>query len=227
MKRSFIDARIDAMLALCERHGFKLPPFALWSLSEFRSRTEDAKRIRARGLGWNIAEFKPGAFATDGIAVFTTRMGDWRDLNAGRGRLYGEKAIMAMNGQRTPAHYHIVKTEDIVNRGGGRFIVELCKVDRTGRRLDEPFDVVKDASLVRLGAGGRVSLEPGESLVLEPFVAHSFWAEGGEVLAGEVSLANDDTVDNYFLPALEPPDAVQEDASARYVTVQDIAALLA
>ena len=27
MKRSFIDARIEAMLALCERHGVALPPF--------------------------------------------------------------------------------------------------------------------------------------------------------------------------------------------------------
>jgi D-lyxose ketol-isomerase len=72
---------------------------------------------------------------------------------------------------------------------------------------------------------GRVVLEPGESIVLEPYVAHAFWAEGGTVLGGEVSLVNDDATDNYFLPALAPMDAVVEDAPARFVTVGDLKAL--
>ena len=58
-------------------------------------------------------------------------------------------------------------------------------------------------------------LEPGESLTLEPFVAHAFWAEGGATVAGEVSLVNDDTTDNYFLPPLAPPRPIEEDAPAR------------
>ena len=65
-------------------------------------------------------------------------------------------------------------------------------------------------------------LEPGESLTLEPFVAHSFWAEGGAVLAGEVSLANDDRADNYFIPPLPPSARIEEDAPRRYVTVRDL-----
>ena len=64
-------------------------------------------------------------------------------------------------------------------------------------------------------------LEPGESLTLEPFIAHSFWAEGGAVLAGEISLANDDATDNYFLPPLEPSAAIEEDTPMRYVTLRD------
>ena len=62
-------------------------------------------------------------------------------------------------------------------------------------------------------------LEPGESLTLEPFIAHAFWAEGGAAVAGEVSLANDDAPDNYFLPPLEPFSPIEEDAPARYMTV--------
>ena len=74
-----------------------------------------------------------------------------------------------------------------------------------GAPLKERFRVLKDVSVLDLGPGDQVRLEPGESLTLEPFVAHAFWAEGGTALAGEVSLANDDTTDNYFVPPLAVP----------------------
>ena len=102
MKRSFIDARIDRMLELCARHGVALPPFALWRETDFRANADAAKLIAERGVGWNVVEFKPGLFAREGLTLFTLRMGDWRDLGAGRGRLYGEKAIAAEDGQRAP-----------------------------------------------------------------------------------------------------------------------------
>jgi D-lyxose ketol-isomerase len=226
MKRSFVEARIDAMLALCARHGVRLPPFASWSAEEYLADPDAARRIARAGLGWNVVEFKPGAFLSDGLSVFTLRMGDWRDLAKGRGRLYAEKALMAEDGQRTPHHYHIVKTEDVLNRGGARFVVELFKVDRSGAPLKERFRVLKDVKTLDLGPGDRVVLEPGESLTLEPFVAHAFWAEGGAVLAGEVSLANDDASDNYFLPALAPPAPIEEDRAKRYVTVRDHARIV-
>ena len=120
---------------------------------------------------------------------------------------------MAEDGQRTPHHFHIVKTEDIVNRGGARFVVELFKVDRGGARLEGAFSGAEGRRRRSISApGARVSLEPGESLTLEPFVAHAFWAEGGVTLAGEVSLANDDRTDNYFLPPLNPFPPIEEDA---------------
>jgi D-lyxose ketol-isomerase len=221
MRRSFIDDRIEAMLALCDRHGFKLPPFAHWDEARYRAEAASARRIRDAGLGWNVVEFKPGAFRQRGLTLFTLRMGDWRSLATGAGRLYAEKAMMAEDGQVTPHHFHIVKTEDILNRGGARFVVELFKVDAEGTRRDERFKIQKDAETLDLAPGARVSLEPGESLTLEPFVAHSFWAEGGAVLAGEISLANDDASDNYFLPPLEPFAAIEEDAPSRYVTLRD------
>ena len=143
MKRSFIDARIDAMLTHCDRHGVKLPPFSLWGKSEFQAQPDAARLIAARGLGWNVVEFKPKAFATDGLTLFTLRMGDWRGLEDKRGRLYGEKAILCEDGQRAPHHYHIVKTEDVVNRGGARFVVELFKVDPNGAPLKDRFRVLK------------------------------------------------------------------------------------
>jgi D-lyxose ketol-isomerase len=226
MLRSFIDRRIEAMLELCQRHAFKLPPFALWGEADFRADAESTERIAEGGLGWNVVEFAPGGYAREGLSVFTMRMGDWRGLKKGSGRLYGEKALMAEDGQRTPHHYHLVKTEDILNRGGARFVVELFKVDRQGRRLDERVRVLKDATTIELAAGGRVTLEPGESIVLEPYVAHAFWAEGGATLAGEVSLANDDATDNYFLPPPAAPAPIEEDAPMRHPTVRDYAKLM-
>jgi len=225
MRRSFIDRRIDAMLDLCDRHGFKLPPFSRWCEAQLAARPDAARRIRSAGLGWNVVEFEPGGYRDQGLTLFTTRMGDWRELSAGAGRLYAEKAMMAEDGQRTPHHYHGVKTEDILNRGGARFVVELCKVDPNGVRLDERFRAAKDTEILDLAPGARVSLEPGESRTLEPFVAHSFWAEGGAVLAGEVSLANDDAVDNYFQPPLARFVEIEEDAPMRFVTVRDHARL--
>jgi D-lyxose ketol-isomerase len=221
MRRSFIDRQIEAMLELCERHNFKLPAFAHWREDNYRAQAPAARRIRAEGLGWNVVEFSPDEYARRGLTLFTLRMGDWRGRPAGAGRLYAEKAMMALDGQITPHHYHVVKTEDILNRGGARFVVELFKVDARGARLNERLTVLKDVEALDLAPGARVVLEPGESLTLEPYVAHSFWAEGGAVLAGEISLANDDLTDNYFLPPLGSVTPIEEDAPMRYVTVRD------
>jgi D-lyxose ketol-isomerase len=181
----------------------------------------------AGGLGWNVVEFGSGRFATDGLVVFTSRMGPASELPKGGGRLYAEKWLVAKDGQRTPHHYHVVKTEDIVNRGGARFLVELIAVDELGEPTGLPVVVLKDVERIEVPSGGHVVLQPGESIVLEPYVAHAFWAEGGTVLGGEVSLVNDDASDNYFIPGLPPMDPVVEDAPARFVTVGDLAALRA
>jgi D-lyxose ketol-isomerase len=222
MRRSSIDRIIDESREVCARHGYELPPFAAWTPRELSGRPEALATMRAGFLGWNVVEFAPGAFEKEGIVVFTSRMGDLARLPTGGGRLYGEKAIVARDRQRTPFHYHVVKTEDILNRGGARFVVELVAVDRDGRPTGETVTALKDLEHIRVPPNGRVVLEPGESLVLDPYVAHAFWAEGGTALAGEISLVNDDTTDNYFLPPLGPFDPVEEDTPARYVTVRDL-----
>jgi D-lyxose ketol-isomerase len=116
------------MLETCGGHCVALPVFALWREADFRANPDAARLIAQRGMGWNVVEFKPGSFAREGLTLFTLRMGDWLELGAGRGRLYAETAILAEDGQRAPHHY-LAKTEDIVNRGDARFVVELFKVD--------------------------------------------------------------------------------------------------
>ncbi|MDE2016931.1 MAG: D-lyxose/D-mannose family sugar isomerase [Hyphomicrobiales bacterium] len=227
MLRSHVDRHIEAMRAACARHGVALPGFADWTPAQFAAAGPGATRIRDGGLGWNVAEFAPGEFERAGLVIFTTRMGDHAKLSSGRGRLYGEKALFARDRQTTPHHYHRVKTEDVINRGGGRFVVEIVGVDRAGEPTGEPVRLFKDEREIEVAPRGRVVLDPGESLVLEPYVAHGFRAEGGDALAVEISLANDDANDNYFLPPLGPQAGIVEDAPARFVTVADYFRLLA
>lgn len=226
MRRSDIDRIIDTGREACRRNGFVLPPFAQWSPQEALAQPDALRLMAGGGLGWAIAEFQPGRFATHGLTVFTIRMGEPALVGRSGGKLYGEKVLVARDGQVTPLHYHAVKTEDIVNRGGGRFVVELLAVDARGQPKDEPVEAIKDVAVVRVPPRGRVVLEPGESLQLDPFVAHAFWAEGGTVVAGEVSLVNDDASDNLFIPPLPAAAAIEEDAAPRYLLARDIPALM-
>ena len=56
-------------------------------------------------------------------------------------------------------------------------------------------------------------LQPGDSICLEPIHAHRFYGEPGRgsVLAGEVSMVNDDSNDNCFLDDVIRFDPVEED----------------
>jgi len=220
MRRSQLDTIIDETRSIMARHGQILPPYALWTPAEWRARALETRLMRERGLGWNVATFKADAFAESGIVVFTTRMGDHRDLAAGRGKLYGEKIFVCRDGQRVPYHYHRVKTEDVVNRGGGSFVIDLLQVDEGGQPTDLPFELDRDGIRVTVPARASLSLAPGEGLTLDPLIAHAFRAEGGDVVCGEVSLANDDAADNYFLEPL-PDQAITEDAPARHCIVAD------
>ena len=67
MKRSFIDARIDAMLGACERHGVASAAVRAMGRGAIIAPSPPPRaRIPEGGLGWNVVEFKPGEFATSG-----------------------------------------------------------------------------------------------------------------------------------------------------------------
>jgi D-lyxose ketol-isomerase len=72
-------------------------------------------------------------------------------------------------------------------------------------------------------AGGKVVLTPGESITLVDHCYHEFWAEGSPVLAGEVSLVNDDTADNRFYRPVGRFPEIVEDVPPLYLLVQDYA----
>lgn len=224
MKRSEIEAIIGKSLAMMASQRFYLPPFAGWTPEQWREQAEPTRAMRAAGVGWNIVEFEKDAFFRSGIAVFTLRMGDYRDLPKGAGRLYAEKAFVLFEGQRVPHHYHRVKTEDLINRGGGILGVDLVRVNEQGMELDDDITLERNGVEITVPAHTVLQLEPGESIVLLPGLAHAFIGVS-EVLCGEISLANDDATDNYFLQPLPTSSPIVEDSPARHLVLADYRSL--
>ena len=111
-------------------------------------------------------------------------------------------------------HFHFLKTEDIINRGGGNLVVELYK-STPEEELDRVSDVTvsTDGRVRVLPAGGHLVLTPGESVTLPPRLYHAFWAEKGtgKVLIGEVSKVNDDCTDNRFYENMGRFPEIEED----------------
>ena len=220
MRRSEINALIDAGRAFITRHGFLLPPFAHWPPERIRS--DEARTIRARGLGWDITDYGLGRFAETGLLLFTARNGRTEDLEAGRGELYAEKIMISRAGQLAPMHRHNLKAEDIINRGGGNLVVKLFASDPTGGiDRDAVVTVPCDGVPRRLEAGGHLRLAPGESVTLLPGIWHAFWAERADCLIGEVSTVNDDRTDNVFAEPVGRFPEVEEDRAPTHLLVSD------
>ncbi len=72
-------------------------------------------------------------------------------------------------------------------------------------------------------AGEDIILTPGESITIYPYQYHSFWAQegSGSVLIGEVSLVNDDRIDNRFLDAVGRFPKIEEDEQPLYLLSSD------
>ena len=99
----------------------------------------------------------------------------------------------------TPEHYHVLKTEDIINRGGGLLCMKLWNATEDSKLDSTDVHVQVDGMSKVFKAGETIKLKPGQSVCYTPYLYHTFWAEGGDALVGEVSFVNDDKTDNYFL----------------------------
>lgn len=228
MKRTRINEILAEADAFIRSHGFRLPPFAYWTPDELQARRESIDGIVNAGLGWDVTDFGQHRFDDLGLFLFTVRNGNQADLETGRGMLYAEKIMISRKDQRCPMHRHYVKAEDIINRGGGTLVIELYAPGPDGA-LDESADVevACDGLQCRLPAGGKLQLGPGESVTLLPGVWHAFWAEGSDVLIGEVSTVNDDRTDNWFHEPIGRFSDVEEDAEPAHLLVSDYPAWLA
>ena len=115
--------------------------------------------------------------------------------------------------QETPMHFHWAKMEDIINRGGGDLVMELYSADKKEDLSKDTFVVKVDGVKKTLEAGTKLRLKPGESICLESYIYHRFWAEGSKCLIGEVSTVNDDTNDNRFHETIGRfPDIIEDEA---------------
>jgi D-lyxose ketol-isomerase len=123
--------------------------------------------------------------------------------------------------QVTPMHFHWLKTEDIINRGGGRLALQLYNATANEALADSEVQVSVDGQMRALPAGGIPELAPGESVTLPDHVYHAFWGVGSRVLVGEVSLVNDDHTDNRFLEPVGRFPAIEEDEPPLRLLVGD------
>lgn len=208
----------DAFLA---QHHFYLPPFAHWKPEDWQSKGEEAREIVDHGLGWDITDFGQGNYDGFGLLLFTIRNGDKANLANGRGKLYAEKILLVGDHQMTPFHFHWHKTEDIINRGGGKLMLQLYDAAEDDALADTDVQVSLDGVVRTLKAGSIVCLNPGESITLTTRLYHNFWAEDGMVLAGEVSTVNDDHTDNRFYEPVGRFSEIEEDEPPLYLLIGD------
>lgn len=221
MTRSEINEILRQADAFLKDHQFMLPPFAYWRPTDWRLKGGEIREIVERKLGWDITDFGSGDYEKVGLFLFTIRNGNPADLGKGRGKLYGEKILIVGVDQVTPMHLHKVKTEDIINRGGGRLGIKLYHSTDDGDLDDDDVIVQVDAVRRTVAAGGTIVLEPGESVTLPDGLYHEFWGIDERVLVGEVSLVNDDSTDNYFHDAAGRFPEIEEDEEPLYLLVND------
>jgi hypothetical protein len=222
MRRSEINSILRDGDAFIKAHGFVLPPFARLTPHDMQARRDELRGVTGARLGWDVTDYGLGNFHETGLFLFTLRNGRAEDLTKGTGMLYAEKLLISKENQLAPMHKHLVKAEDIINRGGARLVVELFASDPDGN-IDESADVTVSCDGVEatVEAGGKVVLLPGESITLMPGVWHAFWAEGGNTLIGEVSTVNDDETDNYFRDPVARFSDIEEDEEPLHLLVSD------
>ncbi len=222
MKRSEINAIMRSADEFILSRGFYLPPFAHWKPEIWQYLGPEAIEIAENQLGWDITDFGQGDFEKVGLFLFTIRNGHPRNWASKQGKLYAEKLLIVNVNQVTPMHFHWVKTEDIINRGGGRLLIQLFN-STPDESLDvsSPVKVSMDGVVRTVRAGDTVELKPGESITLPSGLYHKFWGADERILVGEVSLVNDDNRDNRFLDPVGRFPEIEEDEPPLYLLTKD------
>ena len=129
-------------------------------------------------------------------------LGQWRKfglvlVNLTDESEYCEKLMYAKEGMTTPAHCHARKTEDIISRNGVlRVQVWAGKPEHSaGKTVRVKINGVPQ----EIESGAFIDLHSGWRIKLTPGVYHEFLPISEECIIGEVSTANDDANDNFFV----------------------------
>ncbi len=215
MKRSEINKIILENIDFINKMNFKLPKFAYFTPEEWKEKGSEYNEIRENMLGWDVTDYGHGDFEKIGLFLFTIRNGNINKL----GKSYAEKLLISDEDQYSPMHFHHNKMEDIINRGGGNLIVEVFNATDDDQLADTDVTVYIDGHTETVPAGTKIRLTPGESITLPQRQYHAFWAEKGygKVLIGEVSMVNDDNVDNRFYEPQGRFPTIEEDESPIYL----------
>ena len=214
MKRSEVNRYIKQAIELFDENNFHLPSWALLTPEEWKDKiaTERCKEIIDHTLGWDVTDFGKNNFMKEGLTLFTLRNGSPKSE-----KTYCEKIMVSYVNQITPMHFHWNKMEDIINRGGGILALQLWKANKKEEKTSDSFTVQIDGITQNIEAGEIIQLNPGESITLEPYIYHQFWAEKGTCIIGEVSKVNDDSNDNRFYEPLGRYPEIEEDESPLFL----------
>jgi D-lyxose ketol-isomerase len=229
MKRSQINRILEEAQQQLAEAKIKLPVWAAWNLKQWQEAAEQIHEIREHGLGWIVTDFGSNEFDRYGLVIFVARNGCLKNNKPVTTKTYAEKFMLVRPGQITPYHFHWMKTEDLVNRSGGRLKVQLAWAAKD--ELSTTNDMVLaqvDGVTKKLKAGEDLILDPGESVELPPRLCHQFSAlpEDGKVLAGEISSLNDDGTDNCFLGRSVAMKPIEEDEAIKFPLSKDYATIL-
>ena len=213
MKRSEINAALREMEDFCASLLVSLPPFCAFTPEAWKTLGHEYDEVRDCGLGWDITDYGRGDFPHFGFSLITLRNG-CRRLPEKYPQVYAEKLLYLREGQYAPNHFHWLKSEDIINRGGGTVLIRLYR-SRPDEGIDPeaPVEVISDGRRYTVEAGTQVALKPGQSIHIYPRLYHDFSLVpgSGPVLLGEVSQVNDDAKDNRFEPPVGRFPAIEED----------------
>lgn len=151
---------------------------------------------------WDITDFGLGDFEHCGLVL----------VNLALEPEYCEKLMFARREQVTPCHAHHRKKEDIICRWG-ELTLQLwpAKPSRAPTGQPDSVAVKVNGEAVDIPAGANLVLSAGARVTLVPGTWHTFWPSSDECIIGEVSTANDDRHDNFFL----------DDRVGRYAAIEE------
>jgi D-lyxose ketol-isomerase len=158
---------------------------------------------------WDVTDFGLGAYLRYGLVL----------VNLAEEPEYCEKLMYALKNMTTPAHMHKKKKEDIICRWGELEVVvwndaALTKGDAVSLKINGRDKEIRSGQAIQLQAGERITLVPG--------VYHEFYPASEECIIGEVSTANDDLHDNFFVnPDIGRFPGVEEDEAPLLKLVSD------
>ena len=214
MKRSQINAIIKEFEQLLAKHSFELPPFCHFTPEEWQHKGHEYDEIRDNMLGWDVTDYGMGDYGHLGLALITLRNGNVHQPKYTK--TYAEKIMMIREGQISPMHFHWNKMEDIICRGGGTLVFRLYNATKEEKLADTDVEICQDGRRYQVKAGTDIELHPGESLSLYPYYYHEFSIKAGTgtSLVGEVSMCNDDMIDNFFFEPIGRFPGIEEDEPA-------------
>ena len=213
MKRSQINRILQKDISFAKEKQVYFPKFASWNIDNWTNLEEKYREIVDNMLGWDVTDFGSDDFTKYGLVAFTFRNGNYDHTDV-YPKPYCEKILFLEEGQELPYHFHKLKEEDTINRGGGNLLIRVWNSTETGEfDREKEVKIVKDGEKLVVPAGTTIKLEPGESLTATPGIYHKWNVEAGtgKVMAWEVSKTNNDNLDNNFYKPIPRIPEIEED----------------